>query len=366
MPRRSTRKPFAAVRWFTVLAVGCELAHVCVASAQSAPPGAGPAPATPATGETPAPTAAEPSAPVAAPLAATEYDALVFRALAEYDAGRWDEARALFERAHAIDPTARTLRTIGMAAFNQADYVGALRHLEMALVDTRKPLTDEQRTHVLSLIDRSSRMVGRYRVRLSPSGASILVDGAAPALLSEDELLVVPGKHLLRVTALGHHPLERTLETRGGERQKLELLLQPEGSAPLAAASGGESARPGTSSASVDTADASTSTFGIVSLSIGGAALIASGVTLALALSDKSDLDDGCPDRVCPPSLEDTRTRYQTLRVVSPIALGVGVVGVAVGVVLLLSGADGHDAQAGVGAPRAWLVPGGLGVRGTL
>src|SRR5262245_28844317 len=112
----------------------------------------------PSSAQAPAPTRAQ----------ASEYDDLVLRALTAYDAGRWDEARGLFERAHAIDPTARTLRTIGMAAFNQGDLIAALQNLEGALVDPRKPLTDDQRAHVLGLIDRANRQVGRYRLRLQP------------------------------------------------------------------------------------------------------------------------------------------------------------------------------------------------------
>ena len=349
MPRRPTEKLLQTVFCFTALGALCLFALAGSAAAQ-----AGAAPAEGAA----TPAAAAPPAPVAA----TEYDALVLRALAAYDAGRWDEARDLFERAHAIDPTARTLRTIGMSAFNQADYVGALQHLEAALVDPRRPLTDEQRAHVLGLIDRASRQVGRYRVRLSPSSASLLVDGAAPALLSEDEFVLVPGRHVLRATALGHRPLERTLEVHGQEREKLELALEPEGS-PSATQSSSSTGAAGSDAAALtaDTHDGSSrTTLAIVSFSIGGAALLASGITLALALSDKAELDDGCPDRICPPKLEDTRSRYQTLRIVSPVALGVGVIGAAIGTVLLLSG--GEDA----GSKQAWLVPDGLGVRGTL
>ncbi len=345
MPRRPTKKLLQTVFCFTALGALCLIALTGSAAAQ-----AGAAPAEGAA----TPAAAAPPAPVAA----TEYDALVLRALAAYDAGRWDEARDLFERAHAIDPTARTLRTIGMSAFNQADYVGALQHLEAALVDPRRPLTDEQRAHVLGLIDRASRQVGRYRVRLSPSSASLLVDGAAPALLSEDEFVLVPGRHVLRATALGHRPLERKLEVHGQEREKLELALEPEGSATQPSSATGQASSAALAAGTHD--DSSRTTLAIVSFSIGGAALLASGITLALALSDKAELDDGCPDRVCPPRLEDTRSRYQTLRIVSPVALGVGVIGAAIGAVLLLSG--GEDAE----DEQAWLVPDGLGVRGTL
>ena len=51
----------------------------------------------------------------------TEYEAMITDGLAEFQAQRYAEARALFERAHALSPNARTLRGIGMVAFEMRD-----------------------------------------------------------------------------------------------------------------------------------------------------------------------------------------------------------------------------------------------------
>src|ERR1700742_2147963 len=80
------------------------------------------------------------------------YDALIEQALASYDAGRFAEARTSFRRAHELNPTARTLRTIGMCSFNLGDYVEAVLSLETSLTDQRKPLTEDLRRHVTELI----------------------------------------------------------------------------------------------------------------------------------------------------------------------------------------------------------------------
>src|SRR5262249_43441282 len=58
---------------------------------------------------------------------------LIADAVAEYDAGHFEEARALFRRAQAEAPSARTLRGIGMASFELRDYVEADRALAAAL-----------------------------------------------------------------------------------------------------------------------------------------------------------------------------------------------------------------------------------------
>jgi len=60
-------------------------------------------------------------------------------AVAEYEAGHYQEARALFRQAHEKSPTARTLRGIGMASFELRDYVEATRALTASLRDVRPP-----------------------------------------------------------------------------------------------------------------------------------------------------------------------------------------------------------------------------------
>jgi len=319
-----------------------------------------------ATAQTPAPSA-EP-AQAAATAAPSEYDELVLHALAAYDAGRWDEARRLFERAHGIDPTARTLRTIGMAAFNQGDFVAALQNLEAALLDPRKPLTDEQREHVHGLIDRANREVGRFRLQLSPSSATLSVDAKSPTLVGKDELVLLPGRHELRLGAEGHAPLVRTLDVQAQDRAPLELSLEPGAGAPQTSAAASPVAvapaaneRPEAPAAALGKGSGKT-VLGIAVLSAGAASLIVSGVTLGLALHDKSALDARCPDRHCPYSEHAVLDRYDTMRLVSGLTLAVGLVGAAAGLVMLV----GDDEESEHAAVQPVLAPGFVGMRGRL
>jgi hypothetical protein len=268
----------------------------------------------------------------------------------------------LFERAHAIDPTARTLRTIGMSAFNQGDLVAALQNLEAALVDTRKPLTDEQRTHVLGLIDRANREVGRYRLRLSPQGATLLVDGRSPALIGADELVLLPGPHELRLSAPGYATQARSLEVQAQDRAPLDWSLAPGDAASAPESTPAPASAPPAPAGNDAVARSGGSAWPWVALSIGAAGLIASGVTFGLALHDKSKLDAHCDKRECPPTQHDTIGRYNTLRTVSGVTLGVGLVGAAAGVLLLLRSDEPSAAEhAGV---QPLLAPGFVGARG--
>ena len=132
---------------------------------------------------TPAPTTASPTPPAA-------YEHLIDEAVQAYDAGRFAEARTSFRRAHELQPTARTLRTIGMCSFNLGDYADAVWNLERARTETRKPLTDEQQKHASELIAKANQHIGRFRLHLDPQDATLWVDGQAPLLLDQTEFTI--------------------------------------------------------------------------------------------------------------------------------------------------------------------------------
>ena len=92
----------------------------------------GPAPAAPASG-------------ASADLEPAGYRDTVERAVLEFAAGHFEESRALFARAHALFPNARTLRGLGMAEFELRNYVIAIEHLEAALANQARPLDEDLR-----------------------------------------------------------------------------------------------------------------------------------------------------------------------------------------------------------------------------
>ena len=115
----------------------------------------------------------------------------------------------------------RTLRTIGMCSFNLGDYADAVWNLERARAETRKPLTEEQQKHVLDLIAKSNQHIGRFRVHLDPPEASLLVDGRAPLLLDQTELLAEAGSHDIEGCAAPSKVV-------GLSPQRVSLVLQGE------------------------------------------------------------------------------------------------------------------------------------------
>jgi hypothetical protein len=156
-----------------------------------------------------------------------QYRALITDAVAEYDAHHFEEARALFRRAHQLEPSARTWRGIGMAAFELRDYVKSLRALEASLVDSRSPLTGAERDEVQALAARARVFVGHFVIHLSPKQAVLRVDNAPTTLDDGDILMLESGRHVLTAVADDRRTETREINVLGGERREISITLPP-------------------------------------------------------------------------------------------------------------------------------------------
>lgn len=151
------------------------------------------------------------------------YRDLIARALEEYNAARYEEARALFLQAHALRPSARTFRGLGMTEFELRHYAQALRLIALAQADQRHPLTDEQRREVSAVAERANAFVGHYHVALQPTGAALTIDGTP--VDNPNELTLDIGAHTLQATAEGHVPESLNLDVQGAEDVTLNIQL---------------------------------------------------------------------------------------------------------------------------------------------
>jgi tetratricopeptide (TPR) repeat protein len=157
-----------------------------------------------------------------------EYKQAVEAALEEYRLQHFEEARSLFERAHAIDPNARTLRGLGMVEFERRHYVRAAELLEEALTSKKKPLTEEQRKAVEELLGRTRQFFSQYAVEVQPASEALQVelDGKPVELGAEHKLALEAGEHTLRISAPNAVPRELRLDVKGGEQQTLRIQLE--------------------------------------------------------------------------------------------------------------------------------------------
>jgi hypothetical protein len=286
------------------------------------------------------------------------YRALVDSALEEFGAEHWAEARTLFERAHAMFPNARTLRGIGMAAFELRDYVAARRALADALASPRRALTDEQRTQVQGLLDRASVFVGTYHVGPAPRGSTLAVDGVAAEvegdLATSAAVALAVGAHELVLRGPDGRTARAQVTVHGGEDATLELAL-PEASAADAAGVEAPPAPPIAPPPPADT-DSSPGVWPWVVVTVGGVIALTGGVLLGLGVSDASTVANA-PMGTEWADLEGAYGRAAPLEISGGVLLGVGLAAALGGVVW---GATAPSAS----EPRVSVGPGSLSVAG--
>jgi tetratricopeptide (TPR) repeat protein len=165
--------------------------------------------------------------------AQSEYDVLIEQASDAYRTKRFEQARESFERAHALQPSARTLRGLGVTAFALDRYAQARPELEAALSDPRKPLPADQRREVSDILAWMKQSLGTLRLQLSPADASARVDDRP---VSAGLHLFELGPHELIARAHGYATRETRFVLEPGAPLELRIELNPEDLAPIAVA----------------------------------------------------------------------------------------------------------------------------------
>jgi hypothetical protein len=164
-----------------------------------------------------------------------------------------------------------------------------------------------------------------------PTEATVTIDEiVVPAAALGVKRAADPGFPEVKATAPGYEPFKQTVTVGPGEEKSVEVTMVklPEvAPAPASPTNDVYRARPskGRRIASY------------VVIGVGGAGLLASGVTGAMALKKRSDLRSECVDGKCRSSSAKKISTYHTYGTTSAAALGVGVLGVGVGLVLLLT-----------------------------
>jgi hypothetical protein len=194
--------------------------------------------------------------------------------------------------------------------------------------------------------------------------AAMLDGKPIPAPLLGEEQPVNPGTHEIKVS-WGAVQTERRVTLR--EAEKKRELIEPPASGDGTGLGDGAAAPAGPNPTPVDqpgpvtrdtppsSASSSSKTLAYVALAAGGAGLVVGGITGALALGKRSDLEKNpsCAGDVCLPSQRSEVKSLDTLRTVSTVGFVAGAALAATGVVLLLS--SHSESQARAHAPRLAL-----------
>ncbi|MCB9659906.1 MAG: hypothetical protein H6726_19815 [Sandaracinaceae bacterium] len=159
--------------------------------------------------------------------------ALTREALAEFEAGHWEEARVLLQRLYNARPSGESLRLLGAASYELRDYAIAVRYFRRSLAEQQRPLSAARRADAQRALEAALRFVGSVRV---------VVPGVQDVQLRVDELDVQPdpdgsltlslGRHDLEVSAPGYVAQSSELRVQAGATQEVTVALRPEVPAP--------------------------------------------------------------------------------------------------------------------------------------
>lgn len=211
---------------------------------------------------------------------------------------------------------------------------GAVRLAEKPR-DERGPIAKQ---HITELEGRIPRLALSLAPG-APAGIRVRVDGAEVEGLPR-EMPLDPGTHEVIISAKGHEEKRSTITLDPSEREPFQVAPgRPRTDEP-----GGESG-------------SGRRTAGIVVGGVGLAGLVAFGVTGGLMLGKQAVVDEHCDagSRTCDATGFDAAASGRTLGIVNGAVLGVGLAGVAVGTLLIVTG-GGEKKTASVGI-RA--LPGG-------
>jgi tetratricopeptide (TPR) repeat protein len=164
-----------------------------------------------------------------------KYSKLVADAVSAFDAGRYRESRELLMQAHQLRPNARTLRGMGLAAFELGRYSLALTDLDGALAETRQPMSPAQRKEVELLRAEANTLIARYVVHGLTPDAELRVDGEAPLWDPNRDLLLDQGSHSVTVVGAGE-ARSWSVVASGGQHSELDVRPPPPAAEPVAEA----------------------------------------------------------------------------------------------------------------------------------
>ncbi len=289
-----------------------------------------------------------------------------------FDSGKFAEAADRLGRAYELvhAPTlgvmrARALGLAGRLVAAAEAYEQVLRH---ELPEGNRELFEKALAEAKGELDQLKPRVPKLKVTLSGSGAAapdlvISLNGVRmAAALVGVERSVDPGKVVVEASGPTTPSVRRLLVLQEGQSEAVDLTVEstaPPGAAPKPPPVAGAPAAEQPPALQVGSGS-SQRTWGFVSLGVGAVGLGLGVVTGLSALGKKSTLDDVCKPE-CPQANAGDLDAYRSMRTLSYVGFGIGVIGVGVGTVLLVTAKKTAPAGAEVGL---WLGPGGAGVSG--
>ncbi len=297
------------------------------------------------------------------------------------DAGDHHGAKEKFKAAYAYVQTP----IIGLDLAKEQVAVGELIEGRETCVSVTKLETNPKesaegkaaRQSCATMVDALAARIPSLVFKIGGAGGTtrLLVDGEEiPAAALSAPRKVNPGDH---VVVANQGKVERKMKVRvkEGEQKEVEIDFEskaagPPPSKPMEEDGGSGLGAPPpqptpTAKPMSDRGETggSSSTLAWVSIGVGALGLGVGAVTGLMTMSKTSKLEQQCTELKCPPSAHADFDSAHTLGTVSTVGFVVGVVGVGLGGILLLSSGSGSG-SASARRIEAYVTPTSLGLRG--
>jgi hypothetical protein len=303
------------------------------------------APAAAQPAATPPPGAAQPQP---GDKALGQAQALFVEGRAAMDRGDYPTACAQFTASLALMTRASTLLNLAQCETHEGQLVNAAKHvtqgIELLPADDERMAISKERAAALA------RRVAHLTVKLGkgmPATARVEIDGvdtSASTLLAG--VAANPGKHVIVLSVPGEARQTSTIDLGEGDAKTVTLAAQE--------AAAVEAPKP------VVATSNTRRTVGFLLGGIGVVGLVGAGVTGGILISKSSAINSACPLKQCSADGLALIESTKSLNVVNGVAWGVGLAGLAGGVVFLVLSRG--DRAATAVAPTALAGGGGLQV----
>ena len=152
-----------------------------------------------------------------------------------YKEGNFHAALAEFRAAHAAAPSYRIHYNLGQTLYQLQDYAGAVRAFEQYLREGADKVEADRKKEVDADLEKLRPRVAQLIFTVNASGVEVSIDDEPRGRLGKDPLLVSAGRRRIAVTASGFQTETRVLDVAGTQRLDLTFELKPiASSAPLA------------------------------------------------------------------------------------------------------------------------------------
>jgi hypothetical protein len=155
------------------------------------------------------------------------------QAVTDYDAERYEQALANFQEAYRLRPHPLVNVNIANCYDKLNKPLQAIFHFERFLESEAG--APAQRHEVAAALERLRKRVGQLLLRISPDGATVMIDQGdqrrTPIL---EPIPLEAGHHMIQVRLPGYRTLQRNVTVDGGSTFELSLSLEPErGNSPV-------------------------------------------------------------------------------------------------------------------------------------